>query len=93
MRVALVTGGFDPIHSGHIKLIQDAKQHGDEVWVGVNSDEWLINKKGFVFQSMSDRVAIVTALAGVSKVISWDDSSGDAGGAIFKSISLCRTEC
>jgi cytidyltransferase-like protein len=83
-QIALVTGGFDPIHAGHIQLITDAQLHGDEVWVGINSDEWLLKKKGFVFQPLSDRVAIVKALAGVSKVLTWDDSDGDASGAIFK---------
>jgi D-beta-D-heptose 7-phosphate kinase/D-beta-D-heptose 1-phosphate adenosyltransferase len=44
--IVLVTGGFDPIHSGHILYLKDAKKLGDKLIVGVNSDQWLINKKG-----------------------------------------------
>ena len=44
--IVLVTGGFDPIHSGHLDYLNSAKKLGDELWVGVNSDQWLINKKG-----------------------------------------------
>lgn len=88
MKVALVTGGFDPIHSGHIEMIRAAKEHGEQVWVGLNSDEWLARKKGFVFMPMQERVAIVQALAGVDRVISWDDSDGSASGAIFKALSF-----
>ena len=44
--LTLVTGGFDPIHSGHIKYFEDAKTFSDHLVVGLNSDEWLINKKG-----------------------------------------------
>ena len=42
--VVLVTGGFDPLHSGHIAYFESAKQLGDELWVGLNSDVWLANK-------------------------------------------------
>ena len=43
--VVLVTGGFDPIHSGHIEYFKYAKSLGDELWVGLNSDAWLTRKK------------------------------------------------
>ena len=85
--VALVTGGFDPIHQGHIELILDAQNYGDEVWVGLNSDEWLIRKKGFVFMPLKDRLAVVRAIKGVTRCLSWDDSNDSAGGAMFKAIA------
>jgi len=88
MKVALVTGGFDPIHSGHIEMIRAAREHGEQVWVGLNSDEWLVRKKGFVFMPLQERVAIVEALDGVDRVISWEDSDGTASGAIFKALSM-----
>ena len=47
--IILVSGGFDPIHSGHIKLINDANKYGDVV-VLLNSDAWLRNKKGKEFR-------------------------------------------
>ena len=47
--IVLVTGGFDPLHSGHIAYFRAAKQLGDTLVVGVNSDAWLIRKKGRAF--------------------------------------------
>ena len=46
-KIVLVTGGFDPLHSGHLKLLIDAAKLGDLLYVGLNSDNWLIEKKGF----------------------------------------------
>ena len=53
MKIVLISGGFDPIHSGHLKYIEEAKKLGDKLIVALNSDEWLVNKKGkffFLFQ-------------------------------------------
>ena len=47
--IVLVTGGFDPIHSGHIAYLKDAKKLGDKLIVGVNSDQWLVQKKEVLF--------------------------------------------
>ena len=49
-KIVLITGGFDPIHSGHISYIQAAKKLGDLLVVGVNSDDWLQRKKGQNFK-------------------------------------------
>ena len=46
MKLVLITGGFDPLHSGHISYINAAKKLGDKLVVGINSDEWLKRKKG-----------------------------------------------
>ena len=51
--IVIVTGGFDPLHSGHIAYFEDAKKLGDKLIVGVNSDEWLVNKKGRPFMPLS----------------------------------------
>ena len=45
-KIVLVTGGFDPLHSGHISLFKDASKLGEELVVGINSNDWLIRKKG-----------------------------------------------
>ena len=70
--IILISGGFDPIHSGHIKLIQDANKKGDVV-VLLNSDEWLRNKKGREFLPFNERKIIMESIKGVIKVIEFDD--------------------
>jgi D-beta-D-heptose 7-phosphate kinase/D-beta-D-heptose 1-phosphate adenosyltransferase len=58
-KVVLVTGGFDPLHSGHIKYFKEAKLLGDRLIVGLNSDEWLERKKGKAFMPWNERLCIV----------------------------------
>ena len=86
--ITLVTGGFDPIHSGHIKYFEDAKTFSDNLVVGLNSDEWLINKKGQYFQTWKERANIISHLDMVNIVIDWDDSDNSACKAIEKCFNL-----
>ena len=82
-RIVLVTGGFDPIHSGHIVYFKSAKMLGDRLIVGVNSDEWLIQKKGSAFLPLRERVEIVSNLSVVDEVIEFeDDEYNSAANAI-----------
>ena len=67
--IVLVSGGFDPIHSGHIKLIKEASEHG-RVVILLNSDQWLRNKKGMEFLPFKEREIIMLALKNVIDVIS-----------------------
>ena len=83
----LVTGGFDPLHSGHIAYFKAAKELGTKLVVGLNSDEWLTRKKGRPFMPFEERLAIIKELSVVDRVISFDDSDDTAGGAIFKLMS------
>ena len=71
--IILVSGGFDPIHSGHIKLIKHASDFG-KVVVLLNSDNWLRDKKGKEFLPYSEREIIMKAIKNVINVISFDDS-------------------
>ncbi|MBS56731.1 MAG: hypothetical protein CMP16_02525 [Rickettsiales bacterium] len=71
--IILVSGGFDPVHSGHIKLINEANKYGDVV-VLLNSDEWLRNKKGKEFLPFIERKIIMQNIKGVLDVIEFDDS-------------------
>jgi len=80
--IVIVTGGFDPLHSGHIVYFQDAKKLGDKLIVGINSDEWLVNKKGRPFMSLSERTEIIKNLAVVDEVVTFDDQDNSASGAI-----------
>lgn len=82
-KIVLITGGFDPLHSGHIAYIQAAKKLGDILVVGVNSDAWLTRKKGAPFMPLSERTAIIRNIVGVDFVIDFDDSDGSAKRAIW----------
>tara|TARA_Y100000310_G_scaffold30061_1_gene28599 strand:- start:2923 stop:3705 length:783 start_codon:yes stop_codon:yes gene_type:complete len=80
--IVLVTGGFDPLHSGHLDLFKAAADLGDVLVVGVNSDEWLTRKKGRPFQFWDERVEIIDNLRMVSSVIDFDDTDDTAVDAI-----------
>jgi len=88
MITVVATGGFDPIHSGHIEYLKDASNCGTNLVVGVNSDAWLKRKKGRYFMPWEERAAIVGALTCVDKVISFDDSDDTAINAIEKARAL-----
>tara|TARA_B100001057_G_scaffold50206_1_gene44720 strand:- start:584 stop:1021 length:438 start_codon:yes stop_codon:yes gene_type:complete len=83
-RIILVTGGFDPIHGGHIKYIRDAKTVDPDspVCVGLNSDEWLIRKKGKYFMDFDERKEVVSGMKDVDLVIPFIDDDGSACDAI-----------
>ena len=80
--VVIVTGGFDPLHSGHLSYINAARALGDILVVGINSDEWLIRKKDRPFMSHQERSAIMAALLGVDYVWTFDDTDGSGKDAI-----------
>lgn len=82
-KIVLITGGFDPLHSGHIAYFQAAKRLGDILIVGVNSDLWLKRKKGVPFMTYAERASIVKNIVGVDFVIDFDDSDGSARRAIW----------
>ena len=80
--IVLVTGGFDPLHSGHIAYFKAAKQLGDTLVVGVNSDAWLTRKKGAPFMPFQERLNIVKNIVGVDYVIEFNDDDNSAKLAI-----------
>jgi len=80
--IVLVTGGFDPVHSGHIAYLAAARELGDCLIVGVNSDPWLIRKKGRAFMPWAERAEIISNLQQVDQVIEFDDWDGSARHAI-----------
>ena len=83
-RVILVTGGFDPLHSGHIAYFKAAKALGDHLVVGLNSDEWLTRKKGRPFMPFEERAAIIKELSCVDEVIGFNDDDDSACNAIMQ---------
>lgn len=74
-RIIAVSGGFDPLHYGHVRYIQEAAKYGDVVVI-LNSDSWLKRKKGFSFMPWEQRAEIVRALKGVKNVLMARDDDG-----------------
>lgn len=81
-KVVVITGGFDPLHSGHINYINAASELGNILIVGVNSDEWLVRKKGRSFMPFEERLDIVAALHNVDYAIPFDDRDNSGKDAI-----------
>lgn len=82
MRIVLVTGGFDPLHSGHLNYFTEARKLGDKLIVGVNSDAWLTRKKGRPFLPCWERMEIIRNLKMVDQVITFRDEDNSAIQAI-----------
>ena len=87
-KIVLATGGFDPIHSGHLKYFEEAKKLGDLLVVGLNSDDWLTRKKGKPFLNLEERLVIIKNFRMVDEVITWDDKDNTAIGAILKLLDI-----
>ena len=85
MKISVVSGGFDPIHSGHISYINAAKKYGDYLIIALNSDEWLRQKKGKEFMPFEERKSILENIKNVDEVLSFeDDKAGSCMNALEK---------
>ncbi len=73
MKISVISGGFDPLHSGHISYIQEASKLGDKLIILLNSDDWLIKKKGKYFMPFSERLKILQNIKLVDEVIAFED--------------------
>lgn len=78
MKIVMATGGFDPVHSGHIAYFKASRALGDMLIVGLNSDEWLERKKGRAFMPWTERLCVVNNLAMIDEVYTFDDEDGSA---------------
>jgi cytidyltransferase-like protein len=74
-KTIMVSGGFDPLHVGHLRMIKEAAAYG-KVIVVINSDPWLLRKKGYNFMPWEDRKELIEGYSEVWKVVSVDDSDG-----------------
>mgnify|MGYP003323171900 FL=1 len=92
IRDSIVTGGFDPLHSGHIAYFKEAKKLGTKLIVGLNSDEWLTRKKGRPFMPFQERLSIIKEMKIVDNVISFNDNDDSACGAIFYMLSTTGSQ-
>lgn len=70
-----ISGGFDPLHIGHVRMIKEAAMYGNVIVI-LNSDAWLMRKKGYVFMPWEQRTEIIAAIVGVKSVVAVDDSDG-----------------
>ncbi len=85
MKISVVSGGFDPIHSGHISYISAAKKYGDYLIIALNSDEWLRKKKGKEFMPFEERKSILENIKNVDEVLAFeDDKFGSCMNALEK---------
>ncbi len=69
MTTVAISGGFDPIHVGHVEMMEEAKTLGNKLVVIINNDHWLKKKKGFVFMNEKERAAIIKAIKFVDDVL------------------------
>ena len=67
--IVAVSGGFDPIHIGHVRMFKEAQKLGNKLVVILNNDNWLKKKKGFVFMLQKERAEIIKSIKGVDNVI------------------------
>ena len=88
MRVVIVSGGFDPIHSGHIAHFKEAKKLGDILIVGLNSDEWLTRKKGKPFLPLDERLTVFKSMRPVDSAVSFNDDDNSSIDLIRKALVL-----
>ena len=79
----MLSGGFDPIHIGHIRMILAAAELGNVIVV-TNSDAWLMRKKGYIFMPWDERTEIIGAIRGVTEVLTVDDTDGTVCDALRK---------
>ena len=83
--ISIVSGGFDPIHPGHIMMMKDGRKFANYLIVGVNSNKWLINKKGNYFMDIQHRLYVVSSLKVVNETMEFeDDDKGSANNLLIK---------
>lgn len=89
-KIVCVSGGFDPIHVGHVRMIQEAAELGDELVVIINNDNWLRNKKGYVFMPQDQRREIIEGLKGVTRVIFTSHEPNDEDRSVCRELREIR---
>ena len=76
-KVIILSGGFDPVHIGHVEMFKAAKEMDATVVVGINSDDWLVRKKGQPFMPFEERKVILESMKYIDYVFGFDDEDED----------------
>lgn len=92
MTTVAVSGGFDPVHIGHLNLLRDAKSLGDKLVVILNNDRWLMAKKGFVFMTAEERKAILEAIRYVDEVVITDHPENPADMSVCEDLEKLKPD-
>ena len=90
--IMILSGGFDPVHKGHVRMFKAAKNQARKVIVGINSDEWLIRKKGKGFMNFAERAEIIKAFRFVDEVMRFNDKDDTAIG-LLTHVQMLYPEC
>ena len=85
-----MSGGFDPVHKGHLRMFREASWLGHQVIVGLNSDDWLTRKKGKPFMDFKERKEILEGFKYINQVLAFDDKDETANDIIKQICSLYR---
>ena len=88
--IIVLSGGFDPVHKGHLRMFREASNLGHQVIVGLNSDDWLTRKKGKPFMNFEERKEILEGFRYVNQVLPFDDSDDTASDVIKQVCNLYK---
>lgn len=90
--VVAVSGGFDPVHVGHVRLFNKAKELGDELVVILNNDHWLLKKKGYVFMPEAERAELIRAFRAVDRVVLSSHARNDPDRSVCRELTNIRPD-
>ena len=90
--VVAVSGGFDPVHIGHVRMFETAKALGDELVVILNNDNWLKKKKGYAFMPEKERKEVIKALRAVDRVVLTKHKANDADMSVVRALREIRPD-
>ena len=88
----VVSGGFDPVHIGHVRMFQEARALGDRLVVVLNNDNWLMLKKGFVFMPEAERKEVIEAFRAVDEVVLTKHEAGTTDMSICKALEEIKPD-
>lgn len=90
--IVATSGGFDPIHIGHIRLLKESRALGDRLIVILNNDNWLMKKKGYIFMNQDERKEILEAFAFVDEVIITKHATDDEDTTVCRELSEIKPD-